>query len=90
MNNRYVVVRLGISGDARYGSGDLGIADFEGRTTDGTPWHRRTQYTAKDAQIVADWLNGHDRPLSMVSRAVDPFDPLNRYRDRAHRANKRL
>lgn len=39
----------------------------------------RLAYTFVQAQEVADWLNGNDRPLNIVARAVDPFDPLNRW-----------
>jgi hypothetical protein len=48
--------------------------------------HRAT-YSFVQAQEVADWLNGNDRPLNIVARAVDPFDPLNR---RALNARKGL
>lgn len=42
-------------------------------------FHDRPEYTLEDARVVADWLNGRDRPLTdMVARAHDPRDPFLR------------
>lgn len=38
----------------------------------------RAAYSTQDANDVADWLNGQDRELPLVARAVDHWDPVNR------------
>lgn len=38
--------------------------------------HARPMYTPREAQQVADWLNGKDQPLNIVARSVDTFDPV--------------
>ena len=36
------------------------------------------RYTAYEAWLVSDWLNGNDRPLdNMVERSADPRDPAH-------------
>lgn len=46
-------------------------------------FHDRPGYTRDDAQVVADWLNGQDRPLpTMVSPIYDPWDPSVRFPNR--------
>lgn len=39
----------------------------------------RTDYTLHQAQQVVDWLNGQDKPLKMVPRHMDGWDPAIRY-----------
>lgn len=40
------------------------------------PTHHRPDYTLREAEVVANWLNGDDAPLTtMVNRENDPWDP---------------
>lgn len=39
----------------------------------------RPDYTMHQAQQVVDWLNGQDKPLKMVQRYMDDWDPAIRY-----------
>lgn len=55
------------------GVGDLpaGVFDSNHKRT-----HDRPLYTREEADEVADWLNGQDRPLpTMIDRAHDDWDP---------------
>jgi hypothetical protein len=47
----------------------------------------RDMYSIADARKVADWLNGQDQQLAIVTREVDPFDPVNRRNWHAARAD---
>lgn len=66
MIDRYTVIRLGISFGRSIPRGPLGIADNANKTSDGTRWYERPDYSDIEAQQVCDWLNGCDQPLPDV------------------------
>lgn len=56
----------------------VGITDAAGGSM-GARFRPRPQYTPDEAQEVADWLNGQDRPLvTMVQPGWDEWNPLYR------------